>query len=223
MESEFRFIKVTTSRTARTASLTGKHLVSENGKQLAAFQSRCRRPCRRRRGPSVLETEINVLLGEHRMLNALSRVSRVFFFFWKFVLSCFINTLKMSKNQRAHGTKTQILQYSWHKGKCFNLYIAYFCVHSLACLLYFSLSDLQICAISGTKGSSGLGSQSREHIDNKTFDTVKAGDHWDLRMSRQILPLLFIFGWQIFVVKAIFGGLKGQSVGKWTVRKKTPP
>lgn len=143
MESEFRFIKVTTSRTARTASLTGNHLVSENGKQLAAFQSRCRRPCRRRRGPSVSETEINVLLGEHRMLNALSRVSRVFFFFfWKFVLSCFINTLKMSKNQRARGTKTQILQYSWHKGKCFNLYIAYFCVHSLACLLYFSLSDL---------------------------------------------------------------------------------
>jgi len=36
------------------------------------------------------------------------------------------------------------------------------------------------------------------------FDTVRAGDHCDLRISRQILPLLFMFGWYIFVVKAIW-------------------
>lgn len=27
------------------------------------------------------------------------------------------------------------------------------------------------------------------------FDTVSAGDHCDLKMSRQMLPLLFMFGW----------------------------
>ena len=31
---------------------------------------------------------------------------------------------------------------------------------------------------------------------------VKAGDHWDLRISKQILPLLLMFGWYIFVVNA---------------------
>lgn len=34
------------------------------------------------------------------------------------------------------------------------------------------------------------------------FETVSAGDHCDLRMSRQILPLLLILGWYIFVVNA---------------------
>lgn len=33
---------------------------------------------------------------------------------------------------------------------------------------YFSLSFLQMCAMSGTNGSSGFGSQSNEHMDNKT-------------------------------------------------------
>lgn len=53
-------------------------------------------------GPRVSETEIKVLVDEHGLLDALSRVSRVFFFFWKFVffLSCFINTLKMSKKTK---------------------------------------------------------------------------------------------------------------------------
>lgn len=37
---------------------------------------------------------------------------------------------------------------------------------------YLSLSDLQMCAISGTKGSSGFGSQSSEHMDNKTGKTT---------------------------------------------------
>lgn len=55
--------------------------------------------------------------------------------------------------------------------------MAYFCVHSLASLLYFSLSALYVCAISGTSGSSGFGSHNREQMDNKTLDTVSAGDH----------------------------------------------
>lgn len=47
-------------------------------------------------------------------------------------------------------------------------HIAYFLVHSLANSLYFSRSVLYILAISGTSGSSGFGSQSREQIDNRT-------------------------------------------------------
>lgn len=47
-------------------------------------------------------------------------------------------------------------------------HIAYFLVHSRANSLYFSRSVLYILAISGTRGSSGFGSQSREQIDNKT-------------------------------------------------------
>lgn len=47
-------------------------------------------------------------------------------------------------------------------------HIAYFLVHSRANSLYFSRSVLYILAISGTKGSSGFGSQSNEQIDNRT-------------------------------------------------------
>jgi len=31
---------------------------------------------------------------------------------------------------------------------------------------------------------------------------VNAGDHWDRNISRHMLPLLFMFGWYILVVKA---------------------
>ena len=34
------------------------------------------------------------------------------------------------------------------------------------------------------------------------FDIVKAGDHCERKISKQILPLLFILGWYIRVVKA---------------------
>lgn len=37
---------------------------------------------------------------------------------------------------------------------------------------------------------------------NIPLDIVNAGDHCDLSISRQIEPLLFIFGWYILVVKA---------------------
>jgi hypothetical protein len=50
-------------------------------------------------------------------------------------------------------------------------------------------------AISGTSGSSGFGSVSSEQMDRITLDVVSAGDHCALRMSRQMLPLLFTFGW----------------------------
>ena len=116
-------------------------------------------------------------------------------------------------------------------------YIAYFLVHSLANSWYFDLSVLyslkmkdrkiidgwwiykmwsgmkiRHLAISGTRGSSGLGSQSKEQIESSTFEMVSAGDHWDLRhdvnkdrgqcvpwfhlrMSRQIDPFELMLGW----------------------------
>jgi len=79
---------------------------------------------------------------------------------------------------------------SWHP-----LHIAYFLVHSLANSLYLSRSVLYIRAISGTSGSSGFGSHNSEQIDSKTLDIVRAGDHWDRRISRQIDPFELMFGW----------------------------
>ena len=63
--------------------------------------------------------------------------------------------------------------------------------------------------MSGTNGSSGLGSSKRLLKDNNTFEIVRAGDHCYFKMSRQIWPFLLIFGWYIFVTKVILGGLKG--------------
>ena len=48
-------------------------------------------------------------------------------------------------------------------------HMAYFLVHSLAQSLYFPTSVLKSLAISGTRGSSGFGSHSREHIDSSTW------------------------------------------------------
>jgi len=73
-------------------------------------------------------------------------------------------------------------------------HIAYFLVHSRASSVYLSLSVLNILAISGTSGSSGFGSHSKEQMESSTFDMVSAGDHCDLRISRQMLPLELMFG-----------------------------
>ena len=89
--------------------------------------------------------------------------------------------------------------------------MAYFLVHSLAQSLYFPTSVLKSLAISGTRGSSGFGSHSREHIDRSTWagrvsvrsgqvreiltlETVSAGDHWERRISRQMAPLELMLG-----------------------------
>lgn len=52
-------------------------------------------------------------------------------------------------------------------------HMAYLCVQSFACWLYFSRSVLYILAISGTSGSSGFGSVSREPIDRRTERRTK--------------------------------------------------
>lgn len=101
--------------------------------------------------------------------------------------------------------------------------MAYFWVQVRAIESYLDLSVLYIWAISGTRGSSGFGSVSNEHIERSTwkcnaymviiiiilqnlfvntFDMVRAGLHWSLRISKHIFPLLFMFGWNTFVLKA---------------------
>lgn len=49
--------------------------------------------------------------------------------------------------------------------------------------------------MSGTRGSSGLGSSRREHIDSRILLVLRAGDHWSFRTSRQMEPLWLILGW----------------------------
>lgn len=74
-------------------------------------------------------------------------------------------------------------------------HIAYFRVHSRASSLYFSRSVLYIRAISGTSGSSGFGSQSREQIDNNTARGERHRGRWvhivdmNERMSNIILVI----------------------------------
>lgn len=74
------------------------------------------------------------------------------------------------------------------------VHMAYFLVHSLAVASYLTLSVLKIWAISGTKGSSGLGSVSKELMERRTLEMVRAGDHYSLRMSKQMEPLELMFG-----------------------------
>lgn len=41
------------------------------------------------------------------------------------------------------------------------------------------------------------------------FEIVRAGLHWSLKMSRQMLPLELMLGWYMRVVKLTLGALKG--------------
>jgi hypothetical protein len=40
-----------------------------------------------------------------------------------------------------------------------------------------------------------LGSHSREQMDSRTLDRVRAGDHCSFRMSRQMEPCELMLGW----------------------------
>jgi hypothetical protein len=66
-------------------------------------------------------------------------------------------------------------------------------------LLLLLLRARRVCACADALASRaralGLASVSREHIDSSTLDTVSAGLHWSLRMSRQMPPLLFMLQW----------------------------
>lgn len=74
-------------------------------------------------------------------------------------------------------------------------YMAYFEVHSRAVLSCLALSVLRSWAISGTNGSSGLGSVKRLQMESKTLLIVKAGLHWSFRISKQIPPFELMLQW----------------------------
>ena len=67
----------------------------------------------------------------------------------------------------------------WRAGWAGRGHRAAFChalrVHSFAVFSYSALLVLYKCAISGTRGSSGLGSLSREQMDSRTLLMVRAG------------------------------------------------
>lgn len=52
-----------------------------------------------------------------------------------------------------------------------------------------------ICLLSVTTGAVVYIRAWRPHRDTLPLEMVRAGDHCDRRMSRQMLPLLLIFGW----------------------------
>ena len=65
-------------------------------------------------------------------------------------------------------------------------------------------------ATSGTNGScTRCGSVNNELILKSTFEIVNAGDHCSFKISKQIVPCEFTFGWYTFVLKFTFGGLNG--------------
>lgn len=101
--------------------------------------------------------------------------------------------------------------------------MAKFSVHSRARIWYSPSFFLKTAAIAGSSGSSGLGEESKEQTETKTADTVKAGVQLSLRMLRQMLPFLSMFGWYILVLKVTTGGLIGYSGGKAMDKLNTPP
>lgn len=71
--------------------------------------------------------------------------------------------------------------------------MAYFLVHSRAVASYLGRSDLYTCAISGTRGSSGLGSVSIEQMDKSTAVDIRAEkEHlWRLLAQGSIDPSIY--------------------------------
>lgn len=53
------------------------------------------------------------------------------------------------------------------------------------------------------------GNFNRKREINAPFEIVRAGLHWSLRMSRQMLPLELMLGWYMRVVKLTLGALNG--------------
>ena len=75
------------------------------------------------------------------------------------------------------------------------VHMAYFFVNSAALASNFALSLMYSLAMSGTRGSSGLGSVRRDDMERRTLDIVNAGLHWSFKISRQIPPDVLTLGW----------------------------
>lgn len=73
--------------------------------------------------------------------------------------------------------------------------MAYFWVQERAVVSYLALSVLYMWAISGTKGSSGFGSVSREHIESNTCNTplwIKCTTLISIFVHPKIIPFSWI-------------------------------
>ena len=78
------------------------------------------------------------------------------------------NNLVHNYNYSLKGQQDYSLARDKQQNKSLEVHMAYFRVHSFARSVYLLLSVLYIRAMSGTKGSSGFGSVSKEHIDRRT-------------------------------------------------------
>ena len=120
--------------------------------------------------------------------------------------------------------------------------VAYRLVQSLATRSCSSRCWVYCVAILPTRGSAGLQSVSKEQIDSRTLETVRAGLQLSFKMSKQMTPWLLMLQWYIRVLKVTcfqvkekgkqkgkfsrlltFGGLNGYSGEKWISKKNTPP
>ncbi len=84
------------------------------------------------------------------------------------------------------------------------------CVRAQAvCLARTAARNCRWCWLqhktAGGAGCSTAGTLIRPHplsrFDANTLEMVKAGDHCSFRMSKQMLPLLLMFGWYTLVIK----------------------
>lgn len=85
---------------------------------------------------------------------------------------------------------------------------------------YFSLIRL---AASQLRGESSLGFYMSRRIALQSESNVHVGHHYDLMISRHTQPVLkWMLGWNIFVLKYIFGGVMGYSllstIFTWNIR-----
>jgi hypothetical protein len=131
---------------------------------------------------------------------------RCFFGLWSFLKKKFLfhstisceDMMKLKKKREnlptQNSNKIMMINSQFIPLLSHNIYVACFLVHSRATASYRGLSVLYKLAISGTRGSSGLGSQRREQIDRRSFEIVRAGLHLSFKMSKQIPPLELMFG-----------------------------
>ena len=77
--------------------------------------------------------------------------------------------------------------------------------------MYSRLFSLNIRAASELAGEFGLGSQSSDWIEVRIAATSYMGLHWFCRISNQMLPSAYIFGWNILETNLTVVGLFGYS------------
>jgi len=83
--------------------------------------------------------------------------------------------------------------------------------HAFTRFSYSRRFSLYSCAAIALAGEFGFGSLRSDCIDVNMADTSYVGLHRFCRMSKQIPPSAYTFGWNIFDTKRTVGGLLGYS------------